>query len=591
MMRAMHFFDNAAVILAAAALLVYVLHRLRQSSIVAFLLLGMVVGPSALDLVASGELIEALAEIGVVLLLFFIGLEFNVDALRRMAGLALLGSGAQLLLTTAAAAVAARALGWGWAPAAFAGLCVALSSTAIVMKAFEDRREADSHTARASLAILLGQDLVAMAALAATALLAPDGSGAPAAAAGAAGASWSPPAWLPWVGLPLLFAGARAVLPRLFARAALTRNAELFALSSLAACFLVASVAHLSGASVALGAFLGGLVFADTAFEHQMRADLGTVKNLALGLFFLSIGMLVDLRVAGASLPLLAGGVVAVVIVKTAIAALVLRMSGKPWRIAAGGGLALSQVGEFAFVLATSAGGAALLGDAARERIIPLAVLSMLAAPSLVAASSRFGRQVAAWLGRGGRRGAPAEEPADAPGGPSGPYAIVVGYGPVGRTLCRILLKLGVRVCVIEINPGTVEKLRKIGREALFGDASRREVLQAARIEQAQWLIVTLPDLGSRAGIVATARAAAPRVRILSRARYLGEQARLESAGADAVAYEEAEVAVELAQLLLSQLGVEQELVDDEIRVIRSEIAVRTGFTVFRPGKGPTAGA
>jgi len=351
----MELFGNAALVIAAAALLVFVMQRLRQSAIVAHLLLGMVVGPHALDLVPSSSAVSHMAEIGVVLLLFFIGLEFHVATLKRMAGLALLGTLLQMGLTTAAIAALARLLGFTGAQGLAFGFCIALSSTAIVMKAFEDRRESDTPWAQSSLAILLGQDLFAMAAIAATALL-PAAAGAPVSPTeGASGRSL----WF-LLGLPVLVVVARWALPRLFRKAALAQNPELFALSSLAACFLVAVAAAELGASLVLGAFLGGMVFADTPFSHQIRADLATVKNLALGLFFLSVGMLVDLAFVAAHPLLLAGALVAVVAVKLFVTTLVLRLFRIPWSVAAGGGLALAQVSEFVFVLAAGAGAALL---------------------------------------------------------------------------------------------------------------------------------------------------------------------------------------------------------------------------------------
>jgi CPA2 family monovalent cation:H+ antiporter-2 len=588
MMLRMHVFDNAAVVFAAAALLVWLLHRWKQSSIVAYLVLGLAAGPAALDLVPSGEVVDQLAEIGVVLLLFFLGLEFHVRELKRMAGVALGGTALQLLLTTAVMAAAGALLGWALVPSVVLGYCVALSSTAIVMKAFEERKEDDGAIAKNALALLLGQDLAAMAALALCALL-------PASEGGPRGTS-------PWLllCLPALFFAARATLPRLFAKAALARQPEIFALSSLAACFLVAAGAHRLGASLALGAFLGGMVFADTPFAAQIRADLATVKSVALGLFFLSIGALVDPIYVRDHALLLAGAILFIVVAKTIVATLVLRLFRRPWSLAAAAGLSISQVGEFAFVLASGTVGV-LLGEELRRFLIPLAAISMLPAPPLVGLSGRFGARVAALLGR---RDAPAAGGATIGAGGAGGAggddatklanvrAIVVGYGPVGRTLCRILLRHGVRVCVIELSHATVDRLRRLKRESVFGDASRREVLLAAGLERAQWLIVTLPNLEARVSIIANARAIAPRVRILSRARYIEERSPLEESGADQISYEEAEVAMELARLLLARLEVAPDVLEQEVRDIRSEIAVRTGFTMLnlRVSEPPNTG-
>lgn len=591
-------FDNAALVLAAAALLVWLLHRIGQSSIVAYLLLGVAAGPYAFDRVPSGAVVTQLADVGVVLLLFFIGLEFDVRRLKRMARLATLGAAAQLLATTLPLAALARLLGIGWVEGLALGFCLAVSSTTIAMQVFEERREADSHVAIECVALSIGQDLAAMAVLALSAVLFGPGTigggeGGGASAHGGA-SSWQ---LLYLLGLPVVFALARFALPRLFQKIALAAHSEAFALASLAACFVVAALANQLGASLALGAFLAGMVFADTPLEPQIRADLATIKRLTLGLFFVSIGMLVDLAAVARHWPLLLAATVVVVVVKTAAAALTLRALGRPWSSAAGTGLALAPISEFAFVLASSAGGRALFSAETQALLVPLVVVSMLPAPLQVAWSIRFGRWFAHWKSgadekrvavRRARREAVA--PPAAPAEPAA-LAIVVGYGPVGRTLCRILLRMGLRVVVIDYNHATVERLRSLGRAAVFGDAAQRDVLRAAQIEAAKWLVVTLPDAASRVAIVATARAVKPRLNIVVRARYLEEKGTLERVGADSIAYEEAEVAVELARLLLRQLHAAPALLEAEVASIRSEIAVRTGFSLVLPAAEKVAAA
>ncbi len=579
-------FDNAALVLAAAAILVFLLHRLGQSSIVAYLLIGVAAGPFALDLVPSGAVVAQMAEVGVVLLLFFIGLEFDVRRLKRMARLATLGAAAQLTATTLPLAALARLLGIGWVEGLALGFCLAVSSTTIAMQVFEERREADSHVASECVALSIGQDLAAMAVLAISAMFYGAGGGHGGAPIGGAGSSWRA---LLLLALPLVFLGARFTLPRLFQRIAIAKHSEAFALASLAACLVVAAIANQLGASLALGAFLAGMVFADTPFEPQIRADLATVKRLTLGLFFVSIGMLVDLPATLRQLPLLLTAIVVIVVVKTAAAALTLRMLGRPWSSAAGTGLALAPISEFAFVLASSAGGVALFSPSTQALLVPLAVLSMLPAPLQVAWSIRFGHWWGRWRGgadlkrREVRRARQAAASPPPPNEAPAPLAIVVGYGPVGRTLCRILLRLRVRVVVIDFNSTTIERLKKLDRDAVFGDASQRDVLRAAKIDVAKWLVVTLPDHHSRTAIVATARSLKPRLNILTRARYLDERDALERVGADSIAYEEAEVAVELAHLLMRQLEIAPALLESEVQAIRSEISVRTGFTLVLP--------
>jgi monovalent cation:H+ antiporter-2, CPA2 family len=573
-----------ALVAVSAAILVWLLQKLGQSAVIAYLVLGVACGPSGTKLLAAGEQVSHLAEFGVVFLLFFIGLEFHVATLRRTAGLVLGGTMLQIAVCGAVVFGAASLADYSWKDALVVGLCTALSSTAIVMKAFEDRKEADTPAAAASLSILIGQDLVAL--LAVAALPAILGGGA----AGADGGSLEDLGVMV-VSLPVLFFAARKVFPLMFRRAALARNQEAFALCSLAACLLVAFGAHALKASYGLGAFLGGLVFAGTPYAHQIRADLASFRNLALGFFFFTVGMLLDLSYAASHLPLVLGCLIALLALKTAGTAVVLRAFGSPWSVAAAAGLALCQVGEFAFVLVAVAEQRGALGGEKSQLLLSVAVLSMLFAPALVARANAFGRRMAGVLGGDVRSPAP-PVPVRAAGaveneitttGQETARAVVVGYGPVGRVLCKILIRFGVNPCVVDLQLDTVKKLHTIQREAVYGDAAKREVLEAAGVPAARYLIITLPDLASRASIITSARALSPQITIISRARYLTERIPLEQSGADHISYEEAEVAAELSRLLLNQLGVREDLLQHEIRKLRSEIAVRTGFTqVFR---------
>jgi monovalent cation:H+ antiporter-2, CPA2 family len=581
--------SGIAIVAVAAAVLVWLLQKLGQSAVIAYLVLGVVCGPSGARLLDASEEVGHLSEIGVVFLLFFIGLEFHVSTLRRTAGLVFGGTALQVIACGAPVFGAAMLFGLGWREAFVLGICTALSSTAIVMKAFEDRGEADTPAAGASLSILIGQDLVALLAVAALPAM-----------LGARPAGGQSPAVdfaVMAVSLPILFVVSRKLFPFMFRRAALARNQEAFALCSLAACLLVAFAAHQLKASYALGAFLGGLVFAGTPYAHQIRADLASLKNLALGFFFFTVGMLLDVSFAISHVPLVLGCLVCLMAMKATAISLVLGGFGSPWSVAAAAGLALCQVSEFAFVLAASAKASGALSTETSQLLLAVAVLSMLVAPTLVARANLFGRKMAGILGRDVR--SPAAPPAAAVEhravgssvvdgestitGQETVRAVVIGYGPVGRVLCKILIRFGVNPCVIDLQLDTVRKLHGIQREAVYGDAAKREVLEAAGVPTARYLLITLPDLGTRAAVAASARAVNPQITIITRARYLVERVPLEQSGADHISYEEAEVAAELSRLLLNQLGVREDLLQHEIRKLRSEIAIRTGFTqVFR---------
>ncbi len=577
----MHFdaFASVAVIAAVAAVLVWVLQKLGQSAIIAYLLLGLILGPSGLNAAQSTESVQHLSEAGIMFLLFFVGLEFHLDTLKRMLGLALGGTALQVGATALTIGGIGVLFGWPFGASLLAGLCIGLSSTAIVLKAFEDRKEGDSYEAETCVAILIGQDLIALLALA----ILPFMLGVP--KEGTFGLSPTLSLGLMLVALPALFFAVRWLFPKLFTRAAVSRSPEVFALASLAGCLVVAVASRELGASLALGAFLGGLVFADTPFSHQIRADLAVFKNLALGFFFVTVGMLLDLNYLKANILPLLLGLAVVITVKTAVTAGAVRAFRVPASVAVAVGIALSQISEFALVLSALGKGNVLSSDQF-QYLSALTVLTMLVAPFLVARARPLGRSLTGL----GRSAEPVFDHAQVlkehgeVGDIAGPKeakarAVVVGYGPVGRTLCRILIRFGVQPCVIDLAVPTIEKLRNLGREGVFGDASRREVQMAAGVQEAKFLAITLPDFASRASIIATARTLNPTIAIISRARYLTERTPLEGAGANFVAVEETEVACELARHLLRGLNVPEEKMEQEVSRIADEIVSRSGFT------------
>lgn len=563
-----------AILTSGAAGFVWLLSRWRISPILAYITLGVLIAPFKAWLFADAGSAQAVAELGVVFLMFFIGIEFRLGDARAMLKICLVGGGLQVLLTAIAAGGVALPLGASLGQALTVGFMIAMSSTVLVMKALEDRREADTQRARLFLTVSLFQDIAAIFVVAllpiAARLLSGDS------AKPQTGAHLPKQLALLFIGLPVVFTGFRYVLPRWFEKAAMTRFPEAFSLASLGACLCVALTAKFSGASMALGAFLGGLVLAQTPFTSQIMADLSILRNLALGFFFVSVGMLVNLPfIASHALPL-AGVLVAVVLLKTLLAVIALRIAGVPVGLAAGVALPLAQVGEFSFVLGQEAAQHDLLDPELQHFILALSVLTMLLAPFLAAWSGKFSFWASGIFDRFKVANRPAVTASkgntlayiSAPAG----KAVVVGYGPAGQTVTRILHDFKIFPTVVDLNPKTVETLRKQGTRALYGDAGRREVLEAAGMKEARFLVVTLPDTPGRLAVIAQARAMNPDVRILTRARYLQERAFLEEAGAQNISFEEGEVAVRLARALLSELSVPPDAIQKEEERIRSEI-------------------
>ncbi|HYG75502.1 MAG TPA: cation:proton antiporter [Planctomycetota bacterium] len=568
-------FIAITVLTLGASALVWLLQRLRMSPIIGYILLGVLAGPFKSWLFgAESETAETMTELAIILLMFFIGLEFHLEELRANLRLLLLGGTLQVLFTATIAAALCRTLDIGYAAAVIIGLMVAFSSTALVFKAFEDRRESDSQRSRVALVVLVFQDLAAILIVSILPLFS---TASPGSGTSLLDAVFRLSAL--FVLLPLLFAGTRKLLPIVFSSAAVARTPELFSLLSLGICLSVALAAQFAGASLALGAFLGGLVLCQTPFASQIIADLSTLRNLSLAFFFVSVGMLVDLGFVTAHALQLLGALVALLILKTIATLISLRLAGTMLAVSAGVALALAQIGEFSFVLGREAVARKLLPPAEFQFVLALALLSMLATPFLVQFSGVFG-QYCASLNKSERADKPAGPTL---GEPTAVRAIVVGYGPVGRTLTRIMKDFGIEPVIIDMNIETVKKLTQADFFAIYGDAGRREILRAAGVEHAAFLLVTLPDLPGRIPVVATARMLNPTIKILTRARYLAEQAMLEEAGATAIAYEESEVAVSLARFLLREIGASEADVQREAQRIRAEIAVRSGFSVVMP--------
>jgi CPA2 family monovalent cation:H+ antiporter-2 len=550
----------------SAAALVWLLQWLRLSPIIGYLTLGVITGFFRERLFLEPEAANTFAEFGIVLLMFFIGLEFHLDHMRSMLTLCLVGGSLQIVLTALLSALTASLFGCPPLAAGVIGLMVAFSSTALVLKAFEDRREADSHRARVSLAVLLLQDFAAILAV----VVLPVAAGVQE-SSGVRGPGLLGQVALLFIFLPVLFFGSRYLLPRLFKHAASVRAPETFSLLSLGACFSVALAAQWAGASLALGAFLGGLVLCQTPFAAQIQADLSTLRNLALAFFFLTIGMLIDLSYVVAHAGMLLAALAAVLLGKTLLTCAALRVLRVPSVVAAGVGLSLAQIGEFSFVIGKQSESLGLMPPEPYKFVLALAVFSMFLTPFLVGGSAAFGR----WVSRhGGASEADLGARDSAAESARAARAIVVGYGPVGRTLTRILQDFNIEPVIIDINIQTINKLKAQGCTAIFGDAGRREILQAAHVDTAAYLFVTLPDLAGRIPVVATARVLNPGLKIFVRARYIAERAMLEDSGASAVSYEEAEVAVSLAQFLLKEIGADDMAIEQQGRLIRDEIAL-----------------
>lgn len=555
--------------LGAALALGYLTHRLGLSPIVGYLLAGIAVGPNSPGFVADRHMAEQIAEVGVILLLFGVGLHFRVEDLLAVRRIALPGAVAQTLATTALGAGAARVFGWGWSAAAAFGLSVSVASTVVLTRVLGDRKALHTPLGHIAVGWLVVQDLLAVFALILMPPLA--GAGEPDFARLAAMAAIAA-VKIVVLAIVVLVVGGR-LIPWVLKHVAQAHSRELFTLTVLViALGHAVGAALLFGASMALGAFLAGMVVGRSDFSLRAAIDALPMRDAFAVIFFVSVGMLFDPAFVLRS-PGLAAGTLAVVMVGTPLVTcgLVLIL-GLSLHSALRMGLALAQIGEFSFILARLGIALGALPHDALQAVVAVAIVSISVNPLLI----RLADPLSRWLGH--RFRAPAFGPMQpAPttgsdGGEAKDRAVVVGYGPVGQTLTRLLQENGIEPTIIEMNLETVHRLRAMGITAVYGDANHRQTLEEAKIADARGLLISASGVIGAQEIVRSARAINPEIRILARSAYLRERTELRSVGADEVYAGEGEVALAMAESLLRRLGATPDQIDRERERVRADL-------------------
>jgi CPA2 family monovalent cation:H+ antiporter-2 len=540
---------------AIALVLVTALARAKVPSIVAFMVAGIVAGPAGAGVIGTPEEVDRLAEIGIVLLLFTVGLDFSLAAIRQTWRTVVAAGTLQMAGTAAVVAgVLVVVLRLPAGLAVFVGLFVALSSTAIVLQGLAERNELGSPHGRLAVGILLLQDLAIVVLL----LLVPILSGR------------TPPSAAPLAfGRALLAIGAvaaasRLLLPPLLRFVTASGRREAFPLAILVASVGTAWLGSLAGLSMAVGAFLAGLMLAESEFSHQAYAEVRPVRDVLAGLFFVSLGMLLDLAALVAHLPLVLGVAGAIVAGKALVAAGAIAGCRRPLRVAIAAALGLAQVGEFSFILGRAGVDAGLLPAAMWQTMLGASIATMIATPSLLAAAP----VVASWARAGQRPRAPR-----AAGGipPISGHVIVLGFGLGGRLVARAIRDLHLPYLVLELNGATVRQAKAEGERIFYGDATSPESLQAAGVERALAVVSLLSDPDAARRMVKSVRDVAPSVPIVVRTRYRLEAERLQALGATVAVAEELEASLEVVAQLLSRLQVAGNTVEALVDLFRRE--------------------
>lgn len=541
--------------LTAAGLALF--ERLRLPSIVGFLLVGAIAGPSGLQLVEEPESVRSLAEIGVVFLLFEIGLELPLERLRTLWRTALIAGGAQVALTVGVVAVGAGVLGLAAAPALVLGGVVAMSSTALATRLLVDQGSVDAPHGRLSVAILVLQDLAIVPFLLAVPLL------------GEAGNS------LREVGLAVGRMGialggmllvTRGVVPRVLDRAARVRSPDLFSLLALLVVLGSAFVAEMLGLTLAVGAFLAGVAATASPYSHQLFSEIVPLRGVLIGLFFTAIGMMFDPRVLiehpGDVVLYLA---VAIVLKGAIVAGVAARLAREPMRSGVLAGAALAQTGEFSFVLAEAASSADLLEPSLHQVVIAGSILSLLATPFLLRAAPIL----VDWLEGDAPRGKGEITRAD--DALLAERVVVIGFGHAGQTLVRTLRSLEIPYVIVEANASSVEAARERGEPIVFADATRPPVLLRLGVDVAKLVVVAISDPLATRRIVSRVHALAPQTPLVARTRYVQEVDLLERAGASAIIAEEYEGAIELVARTLASFAIPSTAVRNFTDALRDE--------------------
>ncbi|MCB2213523.1 cation:proton antiporter [bacterium] len=551
-MHETHLFTDLLILFAVGFGAAMLMRLLRLPTLIGFLLAGVLAGPSGLHLLDE-HTIKSLSELGVVLLLFTIGLELSLKQLWELRREALIGGGLQLVLTAVVAGGVATLLGVDTRPAIAIGLMVALSSTAVALRLLGEQGRLSSPQGRIALAILLLQDMAVVPLTLIIPMLAGDGGLLDV---------------LRVIGEAVLFVVvlvvvARKVMPWLLDRIAAVRSREGYLLGVGGIVFLITWLTGAAGLSPALGAFLAGLVISETEHKHLALAESAPFRDLLLAVFFVSVGMLIDLQalLANPWAPLLIGLVVYAG--KTGLIAAIVRTLGYPWRIGIQSGASIGQIGEFSFVLLLLAAELGVLDTTMVQLMLATAAITLFLTPFALNLASRE-KQSPAQAADGHAQHAD-------PVVPLVPRVLIIGYGPSGRATARTLSALGFEWHALELNPATVRTEQKAGNPVELGDASRPEVLEGAGVHDVAAVVITINDRRAVRPILMRIRHLAPSVHVIVRARFASELDELMKLGANEVVPEETEGALTIVNKVMTFFGVEEQERRRRLKDLRAE--------------------
>jgi CPA2 family monovalent cation:H+ antiporter-2 len=554
------FLSEVLLILILSLFVLFVCNYLKIPLIIGYIVSGVVAGPFVLSLVGNEQIIGFFAEVGVIFLLFTIGIQFSLKSLFEAKNLVVLGGSLQMVLTTLC--VMAAALFWGTSlpQAIFLGLLVSLSSTAIVMKVLQERGEVESMHGKTALSILIFQDLMLIPLMFITPVLAGSGTG-------------EAPSFLLLLSggiavLVLVIVSTRYIVPTLLYYSAKVKSQEIFLLSVVAICFSIAWLISQTGISLALGAFIAGLMISESEFSVTALSHIMPFRDIFTGFFFISIGMLLDVAFFIENPLIILGLAAGIILLKSFTGTIATVFLNLPRRTSILTGLALCQIGEFTFILAIAGQSYGLLSGTLYQMILDVTLVTMVATPFVMGASHRITTRITDRL-------EPIMGPScgfDLTRAPAtADHIIIVGYGLNGRNVARAARIADIPYRIIEINPDLVRTECDAGEPIFYGDATQAAVLDLAGVREARMIVVVIADRIATQQVVQSARSLHPGIHILVRTRFVSEVPLLTNLGADVVIPEEFETSIEIFARALQTYHIPRDDIERLVRQIRAE--------------------
>jgi len=537
--------------------IVFLFHKLRIVPIVGYLVTGVIIGPSVIGLVKDQTMIELFAEIGVILLLFTIGIEFSLQELIRSRRTIVMGGGMQVLLTIVVVTLIALAAGQSMGIAIFLGFLVSMSSTAIVLRILSERAEMESPNGRVTISILIFQDLGIILMVLLVPLL-----------AGTAGTSSSAMIFSILKALAivlLLIVAGRFIVPTVLYHIVRTQNRELFLLGMIVICLGTATLTSMAGLSLAIGAFIIGLIISESEFSHQALSEILPLRDVFNSLFFISIGMLLDLGFVLDNFSIILYVVIIIILIKFMLTMITTVVLKYPLHTAFLVGLSLAQIGEFSFVLSLIGIQHGLLNNDIYQVFLASAILTMIATPFMI----QMGPRIEDFITRHGKESDHIRK--ETIGSKIEKHVVIAGYGINGRNLSSVLSAVKIPFVVVEMNPEIVISEKRKGLPIFYGDASKEDILKLTNISKAKILVVAICDPAHTRMMVKNARKLNPGIYIITRIRYVSELEELYELGADEVIPAEFETSIEIFSRVLSRYLIPKEEIQKNVERVRKD--------------------